>query len=62
MTDSKRKIQNKEEIFSIIHKTELKTKTLNPVWNESVEEYVSDADFRLIFEGEFHGPIGRTHR
>jgi len=47
-------------MFDHIHKTELKTKTLNPVWNESVEEFVQDEDFRLIFEGEFCGPIGRT--
>ena len=53
VTREKRKL-NKEEVYDIIHKSELKIKTLNPVWNESLEKYAPDEDFRLIFEGELY--------
>ena len=37
----------------IIHKSELKLKTLSPVWNENLEKYIrAKEDFRIIFEGE----------
>ena len=36
----------------IIHKSELKLKSLSPVWNEHLEKYIrKKEDFRIIFEG-----------
>ena len=38
----------------IIHKSELKLKSLSPVWNEHLEKYIpAKEDFRVIFEGKW---------
>ena len=47
----------------IIHKSELKLKTLSPVWNENLEKYIrAKEDFRIIFEGEISFKFDKPRR
>ena len=41
-------------LCTTLHKTELKTKTLSPIWNEKLEKYLpkEHENLRIVFEGK----------